>query len=141
MNDHRSDPSRTPPSSLVLGSDPGCDRVLEGPAVAPRHARLTLDEADHGWLESLAPEHLLWLGRGDRWVRAERITLCAGDRIRIGEAEPTLEWLCAPFGARLALRPAPLPQDTLPTKPGERPDRMANPVRNPVTGVIEDRNR
>jgi hypothetical protein len=141
MNDHRSDPSRTHLRSLLLGSDPDCDRVLDGPAVAPHHARLALDEDDHGWLESLAPDNELWLGRGDGWVRAERITLCAGDRIRIGAAEPTLEWLCAPFGARLALRPAPLPRDTLPAKLGERPDRMANPVRNPVTGLIEDRRR
>jgi hypothetical protein len=99
---------------------------------------MQLDEAGYGWLEALSPEAPLELGRGDAWARALRVTLCAGDRIRLGDVEVPLERICAPFGARLVLRPPPLP--TGPARAGEKGTRrLSRPVRNPITGLIEDR--
>jgi pSer/pThr/pTyr-binding forkhead associated (FHA) protein len=130
----------------TCGREPSCDLVLEHPTVSRIHATIQL--ADNGLvsLEDNSSRNGMFLNRNDNWIRAKKVTLCIGDRIRLGEIEVPLEQLTTVFGgrspARLEARHFPLKQvnnGTTPLAPGQdRAPSLQKPRRNPITGKIEE---
>ena len=132
--------------SKTIGRDPGCDLVLEHPAVSRNHARIELAGDGLVSLRDSGSSNGVFLNRNDTWIRVRKVTLCIGDRIRFGEYEVPLERLTAVFGnhsnARLEARHFPPVhgnkgarsfadlQDPGPT--------LRKPRRNPLTGNIEE---
>lgn len=115
-----------------VGRASDCDLVLADESVAPRHARVEITA--EGYIavrdeESPAGTHLK---RNGRWVRVRRIVVGAGDRIRFGAEEVTVEELLALFGKQIRVR----------LRDGEEQRSRVvfdRPRRNPLTGKIEER--
>ena len=80
----------------TIGRGRGCDLVLDRKGVAEVHARAALRTDGALWL--LAHEGGLGLNRGGDWIVANRLWLCARDRVRLGEVELEAEDICALFG-------------------------------------------
>lgn len=116
----------------AIGSDPDSDLVLDHASVAPRHAVLTRERDGHLWLEA-ATERALDLYRNGQWLQAERLTLCAGDRVRAGERDLPLTELTALAGPGVILRPVRFPA---PGAEQAAHDALRRPVRDPHTGLI-----
>lgn len=132
-------------NSITIGRNPGCDLVLDQPGVAALHAQLQLDAAGHAWLSACDPDHPVLLGRHQAWVRIEKISLCVGDELRLGNVALGLEPLCRPFGDRVVLRPAPqlrekagAHRDGSPGTGNSLGKPLTRPVRNPRTGILEE---
>ena len=133
--------------SRSIGREPSCDLVLDHEGVADFHANLKL--AENGLLSVTDNDsgNGTFLKRSDAWIRVMRITLCIGDRVRFGEFEVPLQQLTALFGqhsnARLEARHFALVEGSRPLRPfadlpGSAPT-LNKPVRNPLTGKIEER--
>ncbi len=128
------------------GRDPSCDLVVEDPAVSRFHASLEL--ADNGLVSVIDNDsrHGVFLRRSDRWIRVRKITLCIGDRVRLGEVEIPLQQLTAVFGqhsnARLEARHFALMNRNKSARVFTglvgSTAVLNKPVRNPVTGKIEE---
>ena len=130
----------------TCGRDSSCDLVLEHPTVSRVHARVELTEDGLVSLQDNDSRNGMYLNRNDTWIRARRITLCIGDRIRLGDIEVPLEQFTAVFGdrsrARLEARHFPLKRANNGTYlfasgQGQEPS-LQKPRRNPVTGKIEE---
>jgi len=133
-------------SSRSAGRDPRCDLVLDEAGISRFHA--TLELADNGLVSVIDKDSSngVFLSRSDRWIRVRKITLCIGDRVRFGEFEIPLQRLTSVFGehsnARLEARHFALKDRTNSARayadlPGSAP-LLNKPVRNPVTGKIEE---
>ena len=133
----------------TIGRNPDSDLVLENLDVSAVHASVEL--ADNG-LMSLSDNDSTqgtFLNRNESWLRIKKITLCIGDRIRFGQHEVPMQQLIAVFGdtsnARLEARHFAAQQNTkgmrsLTPLPGSGP-QLKQPVRNPLTGKIEERDK
>jgi len=98
------------------------------------------------FLQDAGSRNGTFLNRNDTWIRVKRVTLCIGDRIRLGDCEVPLEKLTAVFGnrsnARLETRHFPLRKGFIGS--GFRAElndpgiQLQKPRRNPATGKIED---
>ena len=137
---------RSPPESRSAGRDPGCGLVLDDPQVSQVHANLELLENGLISVTDNDSRNGMFLHRSDSWIRVRKITLCIGDRIRLGELEIPLQRLAAVFGqntnARLEARHFALMDGNNSARvfahlPGSSPV-LNKPVRNPVTGKIEE---
>lgn len=117
----------------AIGRDPECELVIDHPSVARRHAWLERDETGHLWLEAEPGAPALGLWRNGQWLEAERLALCAGDRLRIGDRDLPLTELTARAGPGVALRPVRLPS---PAAEGNATGPLRRPVRDPRTGLI-----
>ena len=82
------------------GRDAGCDMVVEHPTVSRLHAHIELAGDGLLSLQDAGSNNGMFLKRNDSWIRARRVTLCIGDRIRFGDIEVPLERLTAVFGKR-----------------------------------------
>lgn len=130
----------------TCGREPSCDLVIEHPTVSRVHTRVELAADGLVSLNDNDSSNGMYLNRNDTWIRAKRITLCIGDRIRMGEVEVPLEQLTAVFGgrskARLEARHFPLRQANIGTDPfvsgHDHEPSLQKPRRNPVTGKIEE---
>jgi len=130
----------------TCGRDSSCDLVLEHPTVSRVHAKVELAENGLVSLQDNDSRNGMYLNRNDTWIRARKITLCIGDRIRLGEIEVPLEQFAAVFGdrskARLEARHFPLRRATGSTNPvvfgQDLEPSIQKPKRNPVTGKIEE---
>jgi len=132
--------------SKTIGRDPGCDLVLEHPAVSRQHACIELAGDGLVSLHDSGSENGVFLKRNDTWIHIRQVTLCIGDCIRFGEYEVPLERLTAAFGnhsnARLEARHYP----PLHGNKGARSfadlkdpgPLLRKPRRNPLTGKIEE---
>jgi pSer/pThr/pTyr-binding forkhead associated (FHA) protein len=130
-----------------IGREPSCDLVLEHPGTSRFHASLEL--ADNGLISVIDSDsgNGTFLNRNDQWIQIRRITLCIGDRVRFGESEIPLQGLTALFGqhtnARLEARHFSLQDGNNAARPFTKLTDSAavlkKPVRNPVTGKIEER--
>lgn len=133
--------------SRSIGSESSCDLVLDHRDISGFHA--SLDLAKNGLLSLTDKDSVngTFLNRSDTWIRVKRITLCIGDRVRLGELEVPLQQLTAVFGqhlnARLESRHFALTGVNKPIRPfADLPasaPTLAKPVRNPLTGKIEER--
>jgi len=137
---------RSPPESRSAGRDPSCDLVLDDPQVSQVHANLELRGNGLISVTDNDSRNGMFLHRSDSWIRVRKITLCIGDRIRLGELEIPLQRLAAVFGqntnARLEARHFALMDGNNSARvfahlPGSSPV-LNKPVRNPVTGKIEE---
>jgi pSer/pThr/pTyr-binding forkhead associated (FHA) protein len=130
----------------TCGRDTSCELVIEHPTVSRLHARIELAEDGLLVLKDADSSNGMYLNRNDSWIRASRVTLCAGDRIRFGDCEVALERLTAVFGnrsnARLGAMHFPVRKRhsgaALNTDRKTPVDPLHKPRRNPATGKIED---
>ena len=129
-----------------VGCDPTCDLVLDQPGISGFHASLELRDNGLITVRDNDSENGTFLNRSDRWIRVRKITLCIADRVRFGEFEVPLQQLTAVFGqqsnARLEARQFALLDGNKPGRSFADLPRSAatlnKPVRNPVTGKIEE---
>jgi len=132
----------------TCGRETSCDLVLESRTVSRLHARIELADDGFVCVQDADSRNGLFVNRNDTWIRARKVTLCIGDRIRFGDCEVPLEKLTAVFGhgshARLEARHLPLIHGNTGARlfadlsdPGSR---LQKPRRNPATGRIEEDN-
>ena len=130
-----------------IGCDPASDLVLNDTTVSARHACLELTDNGLVLLRDTGSDNGSFLNRNERWVRIRKIRLCIGDRVRIGAVEVSLQQLMTMFadnpGARLDsqhLSPLSNRKDNKAYSLNpESPAALKKPVRNSVTGKIEER--
>jgi hypothetical protein len=133
-------------SNRFVGQNADCDLTLEQAGISPVHANL---EIAHDGLISVVDNDSsngIFLKRHDRWLRVKRITLCIGDCVRFAELEVPLEQLTAIFGeqsnARLEARHFAIQSSKKTAMSASETSHAAptltKPVRNPVTGKIEE---
>lgn len=130
----------------TCGREPTCDLVLENETLSRIHARIELADDGLVSVHDNGSSNGTFLNRNDSWVRASKLTLCIGDRIRFGDVEIPLQQLTAVFGKHAKTR---LEARRFPVRPGKiaampmagKQDQEAalqKPRRNPVTGKIEE---
>ncbi len=130
----------------TTGREPSCDLVLEHPSVSRTHARIELADDGRVFLLDVDSSNGTFLQRNDSWIRVKRVSLCSGDRIRLGEKDVSLEQLTAVFGKRSNARLGPkhfslrqgTKQNGLFADWSEPTVSLNKPTRNPVTGRIEE---
>lgn len=82
------------------------------------------------------------IDRGAGWLRATRVQLCRGDRLRLGDEVLDADALGALFGIETPLATRPVPGSRVPGLPAPVPLRVPEDAfeksrRNPGTGQIE----
>jgi hypothetical protein len=131
----------------TIGTDVSCDLRLDHASLSSVHASLEL--APDG-LVSLSEQDQttpIFLHRNDRWIRVRRVTLCIGDRIRLGELELPLQRFTSVFGQRSNARLETIRFSFDGIRHGhsllgplsEHGGQWKRPRRNPATGKIEDK--
>ena len=129
----------------TIGRGAACDLVLDDASVSLLHARLSLSDDGHLYVEDAGSDEGTWLERSDRSARVLRATLCVGDRIRFGGVEAPLERLTRLFAASQNVRLRPRPALKMPearrVRPAPASGKMAPKRRNPVTGNLEENTR
>ena len=137
---------KTGPEIKTCGREPSCDLVLENTTLSRLHARIELADDGLVSIQDAGSSNGTFLNRNETWVRAARVTLCIGDRIRFGDLEVPLERLTGVFGkgagTRLEARRFPVRHgkpavSTVKGQPGNGP-ALRKPRRNPTTGKIEE---
>ena len=131
----------------ICGRDSSCELVLEDPTVSAIHARIELADDGKVWLHDADSASGTFLYRNDNWIRVKKVTLCIGDRIRLGDYEIPLDQLVSLFGqqsnARLEARHFALKHGNIRAKLLEQQldhkPKMNKPRRNPTTGKIEEK--
>ena len=135
-----------PIETRTCGREPSCDLVLEHSTLSRLHARIELSDDGLVSINDSGSSNGTFLNRNDRWIRARKVTLSIGDRIRFGDIEVPLEQLTAVFGRRANIR---LEARRFPHRHGKgvaQPSAgkadpgpsLNKPRRNPATGKIED---
>ena len=130
----------------TCGREPSCDLVLEHSTLSRLHARIELLNDGLVTISDAGSSNGTFLNRNDCWIRARRVILSIGDRIRFGDIEVPLEQLTAVFGRRASTR---LEARRFPHRHGkavvqpstgqsDEGPALNKPRRNPVTGKIED---
>jgi len=90
--------------SKTIGRETTCDLVLDHTGVSRCHARIELADDGLVSVQDADSRNGIFLSRNDSWIRARKVTLCIGDRIRFGEIEVPLDKLTAVFGNRSEVR-------------------------------------
>ena len=135
-----------PIETRTCGREPSCDLVLEHSTLSRLHARIELSDNGLVSINDSGSSNGTFLNRNDRWIRARKVTLSIGDRIRFGDVEVPLERLTAVFGRRASTR---LEARRFPHRHGkgvvqphagkaDSGPSLDKPRRNPATGKIED---
>jgi pSer/pThr/pTyr-binding forkhead associated (FHA) protein len=130
----------------TIGRNKSCDLVVEHRSVSREHAGIELMDDDSVWLTDANSRNGLYLNRSDQWIPVRKITLCEGDRLRLGHVEVPLQDVIELFGRRarvkLGEKSYSLRKGGKSKQPTEKWDTpgasMNNPSRNPVTGQIEE---
>lgn len=130
----------------TCGREPSCDLVLEHATLSRLHARIELAADGLVSIQDEGSSNGTFVNRNDCWVRAKRVTLSIGDRIRFGDIEVPLQTLTALFGKhagiRLEARRFPISQTRTVARPApaqhDHGPSLNKPRRNPVTGKIEE---
>lgn len=129
----------------TLGLDATCDIQIEHPSVSPVHARIELAEDGLVSLQDADSAEGIFLNRNSTWIRVNRVTLCIGDRIRLGEVELPLQRLTAIFGKQSNARLESIHYALQGRNRGnygqlaDQGSQLKKPRRNPLTGKIEER--
>jgi len=143
---HYTDPVNTGMKIKTCGRELSCDIVLEHPTVSRLHAHIELADDGLVSVKDADSSNGTYLNRNDSWIRARKVTLCIGDRIRFGDIEVPLDQLTAVFGnrsnARLEAKHFALDHGhgrakSFASQPGHGPV-LQKPRRNPSTGKIEE---
>jgi len=131
----------------TVGCEASCDLVFDRTDISACHASLAL--AGDGLIAVIDNDsiHGTYLYRNDRWLRIKRITLCIGDRVRFADMEVPLSQLTAVFGtqsnARLEARHFAISDSANASRSisdiSASAPTLNKPVRNPLTGKIEER--
>lgn len=106
-------------------------------------ARLALRSDGALWvLADDAAGGALLVDRGCGWVRARRVRLCHGDRVRVGDADYDADALCTLIGVETPESGGPAPISRIPGLAAREPlrvpaDMLEKRRRNPGTGQIE----
>ena len=134
-------------SIITIGKNPTCDLTVEGNSVTGLHAQARLDGGRFLWIRDENSPGGTYLKRHEKWVRIRLIAVCAGDLLRFGHTEVTIEQITQSFGNDADVRLAPTPavamidnrtgRHTL-KDPDDEPT-FAKPIRNSVTGDVEDK--
>lgn len=130
----------------TIGRETSCDLVIEDATVSRQHASIELAEDGSVWVADADSSNGIFLHRNDAWIRFRKVTLCVGDRIRLGDYELPLQQLTAVFGKRANIR---LGEQHFTLRQGGRGNRkvsgwdepqnsLQKPKRNPLTGQIEE---
>lgn len=130
----------------TVGRSGDCDLVVGHDSVSRLHATVRPTAEGFLALQDADSHNGTWLHRNGRWIRARRVILGSGDRIRLGERELPLEQLVALFSqqARIRLREGYTVKGRAllfdPRTEDQRKPRVVleNPRRNPLTGDIEE---
>ncbi len=129
---------------VTIGRDSKNDIVLKDASVAEKHASIEAISGNRMIIRDLDTRSGTFLWREDRWTQALQIHLGPQDRIRFGNHEMSWQEL-AQTSAGSGLNPA--DSKTLRNaglllagKASEKPV-FENPMRNPITGAIEERNK
>jgi len=130
----------------TCGRDPSSDLVLDHVTLSRLHAHIELADDGHVSIQDAGSSNGTFVNRNDCWVRAKRITLSIGDRIRFGDIEVPLQTLTALFGKhagiRLEARRFPIRQGKTVARPAQgqhdHGPSLSKPRRNPATGKIEE---
>lgn len=130
----------------TCGREPTCDLVLESETLSRVHALIELGDDGLVSVQDIGSSNGTFVNRNDSWVRARKLILCIGDRIRFGDVEVPLDRLTAVFGkhatTRLEARRFPVRAGKSVSRPmaGKQDQEAAlqKPRRNPVTGKIEE---
>jgi predicted component of type VI protein secretion system len=128
----------------IIGRSADCDLVIDHPSVSRQHAML--ERAGNGrlYLKDLTSKNGTFLLRSSTWIRADRISMCRDDVIRIGEHELRPEQFLSLFGAESRVWLPPLAEQmssagTISPSSAEGEDpKISKPRRNPKTGQIEE---
>jgi len=131
---------------VTIGSNATCDLQLDGESVSGLHAQARLDPGRFLWVRDESSAKGMHLKRHGNWVRARLVAVCAGDQLRFGDVEVSIDQITALFGAHADVRLAPTPAPSLfDARTGRytlrnRDDEptLSNPRRNPGTGTVED---
>lgn len=116
---------------LVVGRSKACDLVLDHDSVSRQHASVEVTQEGFISIRDKESRNGTHLHRNGNWVRIRRIILGAGDRVRFGSEEVSLDQLLALYGQHTRVR----------LREGEvsKPKVVfEKPRRNPVTGNIEE---
>ncbi len=136
-------------SIVTIGSNDNCDLKLEGPTVSGLHAQARLDPGHFLWIRDENSGRGMFLKRNDNWVRARLVAACAGDLLRFGDVEVTLDQVTSLFGADSDVRLAPTPEPSLydartgryTLRDRDSEPTLNTPKRNPDTGGIVDESK
>lgn len=134
------------PEIKTCGRDPSCDLVVDDPALSRFHARIELADDGLVSITDSGSSNGTFVNRNDCWIRARKVHLCIGDRIRFGDTEVSLERITAVFGKRadirLEARRFPLRRGktgaVTPKGQADHGRSLNKPRRNPATGKIEE---
>ena len=130
----------------TIGRETSCDLVIEDTTASRQHARIELAEDGSVWVVDTNSRNGIFLNRNDAWIRFRKVTLCVGDRVRLGDYEVPFQQLTAVFGKRANVR---LGEQHFSLRQGGRGSRkvsgwdepgssLQKPKRNPLTGKIEE---
>ena len=130
----------------TIGRETSCDLVIEDATISRQHASIELADEGSVWVVDADSRNGSFLHRNDAWIRFRKVTLCVGDRIRLGDYEVPLQQLAAVFGKRANIR---LGEQHFSLRQGQRGGKkitgwdqpgssLQKPKRNPLTGRIEE---
>ena len=130
----------------TIGRETSCDLVIEDATVSRQHASIELSEDGSVWVVDADSRNGSFLNRNDAWIRFCKVTLCVGDRIRLGDYEVPLQQLTSVFGKRANVK---LGEQHFSLRQGGKGSRklsgwdepgssLQKPKRNPLTGQVEE---
>jgi pSer/pThr/pTyr-binding forkhead associated (FHA) protein len=128
----------------IIGRSADCDLIIDHPSVSRRHAMLERSSDGRLYLQDSASKNGTFLHRSSQWIRADRISLCRDDVIRLGDHELLPDKFLSLFGAdnRVWLPLLSEHSTTAGTSSsqvdGSEETKISKPRRNPVTGQIEE---
>ena len=131
----------------TIGRESNCDLVIEDTTASRHHANIELAEDGSVWVVDADSRNGSFLNRNDAWIRFRKVTLCVGDRIRLGDYEVPLQQLAGVFGKRADVK---LGEQHFSLRQGRKGSRkltgwdepgnsLQKPKRNPLTGQIEEK--
>jgi pSer/pThr/pTyr-binding forkhead associated (FHA) protein len=120
--------------------------VLDHVTLSRLHAHIELAGDGRVSIQDAGSSNGTYVNRNDCWVRAKRVTLSIGDRIRFGDIEVPLQTLTALFGKHagihLEARRFPIRQARAVARQvtglHDHGPPLNKPRRNPATGKIEE---
>jgi pSer/pThr/pTyr-binding forkhead associated (FHA) protein len=130
----------------TIGRGNDCDIVLDHVSVSRKHASIQVTEEGYLAVHDSNSGNGTFLHRNGHWIRVRKVGLGTQDRIRFGEKEVPLDRLIEIFGNKVrvrlregwSVRGKPLVFDQSFAGLPRQKTVLENPMRNPITGKIEE---